>query len=146
MLQGPFENLARLGGDRAIAARDERLAVIRQPGCAFAEKMQGAIVGLDRIVDAAGALAGIIDTTAPATPASVTATGGANQVRLSWQTSTAEDIAGYQVYAVDADGTTQPAPIALPTTPISYRSTIDTTKFATRAAIAIGILRRASPR
>jgi hypothetical protein len=65
-------------------------------------------------LNAAGALARVTDTTAPPVPASVTATGGANQVRLTWSASTAEDVAGYRVYTVDPDGTTRPAPVAAP--------------------------------
>jgi thermitase len=101
-----------------LAARDASLTI--------AQIKADLLAGVDPIVgltgraftggrlNAAGALAQVTDTTAPAIPASVTATGGANQVRLSWQASTAEDIAGYRVYAVDADGTTQPAPIGSP--------------------------------
>jgi thermitase len=109
------------------AAGVAALLAARDPSGTVAQIKTDLLEGVDHIaglagravtggrLNAAGALAGITDTTAPATPASVTATGGASQVRLTWQTSTAEDIAGYRVYAVDADGTTRPAPIALPT-------------------------------
>ena len=102
-----------------LAARDPSLTVAQikadmLAGVDPAAGLTGRAVTGGRL-NAAGALARVTDTTAPPVPAAVTATGGTNQARLTWSPSTAEDLAGYRVYIVDANGTTRPAPVATPT-------------------------------
>ena len=62
-----------------------------------------ALAGLSRTggrLNAAAALAALPpDTTAPDAPAGLTATGGEGEIRLDWDDSAAEDVAGYRVYA-----------------------------------------------
>ena len=102
-----------------LAARDPSLTVAQikadmLAGVDPAAGLTGRAVTGGRL-NAAGALARVTDTTAPPVPAAVTATGGTNQARLTWSPSAAEDLAGYRVYIVDANGTTRPAPVATPT-------------------------------
>ena len=72
-----------------------------------------ALAGLSRTggrLNAAAALAALPpDTTAPDAPAGLRATGGEGEIRLDWDDSAAEDVAGYRVYA-DAGR----APVAAP--------------------------------
>ena len=108
------------------AAGVAALLAARDPSLTVAQIKADMLAGVDPIagltgravtggrLNAAGALARVTDTTAPPVPAAVTATGGTNQVRLTWSPSTAEDLAGYRVYIVDANGTTRPAPVATP--------------------------------
>jgi unsaturated chondroitin disaccharide hydrolase len=75
------------------------------------------------------------DTTAPAVPTGLTATAGDGSVRLDWADNRESDLAGYQVYRQNADGTWPPSPLASPTssaftnlgltngTPYTYRVT-----------------------
>jgi subtilisin family serine protease len=109
------------------AAGVAALLAARDPSLTVGQIKTAMLAGVDHLaaltgravtggrLNAAGALARVTDTTAPAVPASVAASAGANQVRLTWAASTAEDVAGYRVYTVDADGTTRPAPVATTT-------------------------------
>jgi thermitase len=109
------------------AAGVAALLAARDPSLTVGQIKTAMLAGVDHLagltgrsvtggrLNAAGALAQVTDTTAPAVPAAVAASGGTNQVRLTWAASTAEDVAGYRVYTVDADGTTRPAPVAAPT-------------------------------
>ena len=91
---------AATGGiDRALVKQYPALVTDGVMTIDFVRRIENAKISAIEILPGA-------DTTAPAAPASLTATGSTTGVALSWPASSSDDAAGYQVYrAAAADGT-----------------------------------------
>jgi acid phosphatase type 7 len=73
------------------------------------------------------------DTTPPAAPSALTATGGDSSVALDWADNAEPDLAGYRVYRRNADGTWPAVPLLSPTASAATDTTaVNGTSYAYR--------------